>query len=118
MPSLFIGAKGIDMELKTIITVLISFLALLVSTIMMIIAVITLLRNSKKDQKADIKNEDATLQEIKTSILKANMKLDQVCAVTNEIRTDSKLLASRLTELEKKVAILENRFDLHENDGK
>ena len=59
-----------------------------------------------KDKKQEILEDDAKLDGIKESLLKANMKLDQVCNVTNETRTDIKALNKDLADLDKEVVIL------------
>lgn len=72
----------------------------------MLIAALSFLRTGNRDMKHDILEDDARLDGIKESLLKANMKLDQVCATTNETRTDIKALNKDLANLEKEVVVL------------
>ena len=44
---------------------------------------------------------------IKESLLKVNMKLDQVCTTTTETRTDIKAMQNQFTEIDKRVVVLE-----------
>lgn len=77
-----------------------------ISALAMLVAVLSFMRTSNRDRKHDILEDDAKLDGIKESLLKANMKLDQVCATTNETRTDIKVLNKDLAALEKEVVVL------------
>lgn len=78
-----------------------------ISLVMMLIAIITLFRNGKKDMRDGYKEEDAKFDGIKESLLKANIKLDQVCATTNETRSDIKSLNKDLAEMDKRISVVE-----------
>ena len=59
-----------------------------------------------------------TINGLKEGILKANMKLDQVCATTNETRTDIKSLSYNLSEIDKRLCVVENEVkDLKKKVG-
>lgn len=89
-----------------------------ISLICLIIAVLTYLWNTNKDKKSDIKEEDLTINGLEKGILKANMKLDQVCATTNETRTDIKSLSFNLSEIDKRLCVVENEVkDLKKKVG-
>ena len=89
-----------------------------ISLICLIIAVLTYVWNTNKDKKTEIKQEDMTINGLKEGILKANMKLDQVCATTNETRTDIKSLSYNLSEIDKRLCIVENEVkDLKKKVG-
>ena len=75
---------------------------------MAVLAMITLYRNTKKDQKTEYTEESQKIETIKESLIKANMKLDQVCATTNETRSDIKAMNEYMSSVEKRVSILEN----------
>ena len=76
------------------------FVPWIISFAMFVLALITLIRNGSKD-----KNEESS--KINESLLKANIKLDQVCATTTETRTDIKSLNKDLQGLDIRVAVLE-----------
>ena len=78
-----------------------------ISLISLLLVFVTYFKNSKKDIKQTYQEEDAKFDGIKESLLKANIKLDQVCAVTNETRTDIKALNKEITEIDKRVVIVE-----------
>lgn len=77
-----------------------------ISALALLITILSFLRTGNRDRKADILEDDAKLDGIKESLLKANMKLDQVCATTNETRTDIKSLNKDLANLEKEVVVV------------
>ena len=68
---------------------------------MLIFSIMTYTRNGRKDSNQE-------LYGIKEAVLKANMKLDQVCATTNETRSDIKSLNRDMAEIERRVSLLEN----------
>lgn len=72
----------------------------------------------RKDTKEAVTEDAIKFDGIKESLLKVNMKLDQVCATTQETRTDIKAMQNQFTEMDKRVVILErdmktlwNKFD-------
>lgn len=73
----------------------------------LVVAILTFNRNGKKDEKKDLTEELKTISDINTSLLKVNMKLDQVCATTNETRTDIKSMRDDMSKVEKRVTVLE-----------
>lgn len=76
----------------------------------LIVAILTFNRNGKKDEKKDLTDELKTISDINTSLLKVNMKLDQVCATTNETRTDIKSMRDDMSKVEKRVTVLEENI--------
>lgn len=79
-----------------------------ISLISLIVVIVTFVRNGKKDIKQEYVNDTAKFDGIKESLLKANMKLDQVCSTTNETRSDIKAMNEYLNAVEKRVSVLEN----------
>lgn len=92
------------------------YLSPAIGIVMMFIAILTYNKAKKKDEKKDIQDESSQFNEINTSLLKANMKLDQVCSTTNETRTDIKALNKDITILDKRISNLELRVDNIENE--
>ena len=78
-----------------------------ISIIALIITIVTFAINRKKDLKADCKEDDIKFEGIKESLLKANIKLDQVCATTTETRTDIKALNKDIIEMDKRISVIE-----------
>lgn len=79
-----------------------------ISVILFVTTIITFIKTGRKERKAEYIEEDAKIDEIKTALLKANMKLDTVCATTNETRTDIKAMNEYIHGVEKRVSVLEN----------
>ncbi len=83
----------------------------LISGASLIIVFLTYLRTGRKDEKQEDKESTQIIHGIKEGLLKANMKLDQVCATTNETRTDIKALNNDLQRLDKRVCLVENKLE-------
>lgn len=81
-----------------------SIISLCISAVMMLIGISTYFRNKNKD---DRDNDNG----IKEGLLKANMKLDQVCNTTNETRTDIKAMDRTIIALDKRLTIVENEVE-------
>lgn len=89
------------MEWMNLIPWSIAFLALVVSALGFI-------RNKHKDEVAGRIDIESKMESLKESLLKANIKLDQVCATTNETRSDIKALNTSLIEMDKRLSVVEN----------
>jgi len=79
-----------------------------ISLISLLIVILTFIKNGRKERKAEYVEEDAKIDGIKESLLKANMKLDTVCATTNETRTDIKAMNENMHLIDKRVTKIEN----------
>ena len=82
-----------------------------ISGAMFILALITLVKNNKKDLINEQTEENSKLETIRESLLKANLKLDQVCATTNETRSDIKTMNEKVNAVEKRIVQIEARVD-------
>lgn len=72
-----------------------------------IISALLLILNFYNTKSSESEKEDTKFDGLKESLLKANMKLDQVCATTNETRADIKSLNNDLNGIDRRVAIVE-----------
>ena len=84
------------------------FVSWAVPLVSLVIVIVTFIKTGRKERKAEYVEEDAKIDEIKTALLKANMKLDTVCATTNETRTDIKAMNEYIHGVEKRVSVIEN----------
>lgn len=78
-------------------------------TITFLIAVIGFLftaYNFYSARKKDALEASARLEEIRESLIKCNMKLDTVCATTNETRADIKAMNTQIQELDKELSVV------------
>lgn len=96
---------------------MINIIPWVISGCMLLFAILTYVRNGNKDKKLDIKEEDSKFDDINISLLKANVKLDQVCATTNETRSDVKALNKDIVNLDRRVSIIENEIDSLKRKG-
>lgn len=74
-----------------------------ISAIALLITILSFARSGKQGVQAD----EQRLEGIRESILKANMKLDQVCATTNETRSDIKALNKDIQSLDIRISVVE-----------
>lgn len=74
-----------------------------ISAIALLITILSFARSGKRGVQAD----EQRLEGIRESILKANMKLDQVCATTNETRSDIKALNKDIQSLDIRISVVE-----------
>lgn len=59
-----------------------------------------------RNKKSDIVAEEKTTSDIHEALLKLNLKTDQICATTNETRTDIKAMQQQVNALDKEVGIV------------
>jgi len=79
----------------------------IISGLSFLVAFATFWHNGKKDSRNDIVADATKMDSIKESLLKANMKLDQVCATTNETRSDIKSLNKDIQSMDTRITVLE-----------
>lgn len=89
-------------------TVTIAFIFSLVSTV---VVVINLFLTIKRDNKADQKDDYS----LKEGVIKANMKLDQVCTTTLDINKQLDKLNDRVNEMALKQENHETRLKILED---
>lgn len=87
-----------------------TWIPIVISLVSVVIAALTYARNGKKDAKEGFKEEETKFDAIKEGVLKANMKLDAVCATTNETRSDIKSMTKDLINIDRRVTGLETNM--------
>ena len=80
----------------------------IISGIACVITVLTYVRAGHKDEMKDKAEVQAKLEVLSKALIKANLKLDQVYATTNEMRADVKTLNNSLTEMDKRLSRVES----------
>lgn len=78
-----------------------------ISLISLIMMILTFAKNDNKDRKSEIMEDEMKFDGIEKSLLKANMKLDQVCSTTTETRSDIKSMNKEIKDVDTRVIILE-----------
>lgn len=84
-----------------------AFAALIISLVLCVLNVVTFAIARKKDNKEDVTANLLKFDGINQALLKANMKLDQVCATTSETRSDIKSMGTQVADLDKRIARIE-----------
>lgn len=79
----------------------------LISIMLLILNIMNYTHASDKEKKEEMKKDDHKFDGIKESLLKVNMKLDQVCSTTNETRSDIKSMNREIKEMDTRVVVLE-----------
>lgn len=72
------------------------FIPWIISGASALVALLTYMRNGTKDQA-----------QVHEAVLKANIKLDQVCVTLNSIKEDTRLMQARITQVEKDMALVQ-----------
>ena len=82
------------------------FIKTAISAVMMIVGVSTFIIAQVRNSKANVKEYEKEYAELQSGVFKANMKLDQVCATTNETRADIKAMNKTLAEHGEEIAVI------------
>ena len=96
----------------------ISIISICFSGITLVVLLITFFTTRKRDtqkETADDVRESSTLRE---GIFKANLKLDQVCTVTNDIKLDVKEINQRMFNYGERISVLEHICGIQKEDKK
>ena len=87
-------------------------ISLIIAVIGCVIGIFSWYKGQKKDAQAEeqrFTNMSSAMKDslsgIKESVLKLNMKTDQICVTTNETRSDIKAMTQRIDEVEKELAV-------------
>lgn len=71
------------------------------------------------NRKKDIKGDAKEIYDIRESLVKIDMKTGQINTTMNDIRSDVRAISSKISDLEREVAMLKQRVDRldHEMEG-
>jgi len=89
----------------------VSIISLCFSGVMMIIGVTTFIITNVRAGKKDTAEQVKAQASLKEGIFKANMKLDQLCATTNETRADIKGMTQILNEHGESIAVIKRDLE-------
>ena len=79
----------------------------IISLAMLIISLVTLGRNGRKERKAEYVEESTKIHDIEQSLIRVNTKLDQLCGLMTETKADVKAMNNGLQELDKRLVKVE-----------
>ena len=83
----------------------------IISAGMFVLALITLVRNGKKDYRQEYAEESSKITEIEKSLSSVNAKLEQLCTTSVETRADIKAMNKNWLEVEKRVTKIETQLE-------
>lgn len=78
-----------------------------VALIIALIGVASTIYTLSINRKKNVQTEDAKMEEIRTSCLKANMKLDTVCGTLTDIKTDVKAVQQQAQVTQTELAVVQ-----------
>lgn len=78
-----------------------------ISILLLLLNIMSYAHTNDRERKDEIQKDDRKFDGIKESLLKVNMKLDQVCSTTNETRSDIKSMNREIKEMDTRVVVLE-----------
>lgn len=78
-----------------------------ISILLLLLNIMSYAHTNDRERKDEIQKDDQKFDGIKESLLKVNMKLDQVCSTTNETRSDIKSMNREIKEMDTRVVVLE-----------
>ena len=84
-----------------------NYIPWIISFCSLIVAILSLQHVKNKDKTSEIREDTEKFDGIEKSLLKANIKLDQVCSTTTETRADIKSLNTDLKNMDTRVVVLE-----------
>lgn len=85
-----------------------NFIPWVISGVATLFAILTYARNGHRDNMKDRAEQMAKMENLAEAMIKANLKLDTVCATTNETRADIKALNSSIIAIDKRLSVVEN----------
>lgn len=84
-----------------------NIITLVISGTMLILSAVTFIINTARNSKKDTVASENRLNEINQSLLKVNLKLDQVCTTTSDIKSEIRTMQTKQIEHTEQIARLE-----------
>lgn len=90
-----------------------------IGLIVLVIGIALNLYGFFSNRKKDIKGDAKEIYDIRESLVKIDMKTGQINTTMNDIRSDVRAISSKISDLEREVAMLKQRVDRldHEMEG-
>ena len=85
-------------------------ITLVISGTMLILSSVTFIVNATRNSKKDTVASENRLNEINQSLLKVNLKLDQVCNTTADIKTEVRTMQNKQIEHTEQIAKMEQNI--------
>lgn len=78
----------------------------IVSIIMMLATVSTFIVGNIRAGRSKVEKEQEVQSSLREGVVKLNIKLEQICSTTNEIRTDVKAMDNKVIEQGEEIAVI------------
>lgn len=88
-----------------------SIVSLIFSGIMMLVGVTTFIITQYRSAKKDTVQSQQEQASVREGVFKANLKLDQLCATVNDIKTDIKSMDAKLADHSQAIAVLKRDLE-------
>lgn len=97
----------------------VSIIGLCFSGFVLLCSVLTIIFTSRRNLKRDTQEDTEKMSELSVGIMKANIKLEQICSTTTQTQSDVRQMseviskhAERILSLEKDVELLKRRLEV------
>lgn len=83
-----------------------TIISLCIAAVSLIFVIITFAVNRNNDTKSDAKEEGKVLNDIKEGLTKAELKLDMLTNMVNEMRAEVKAMNTKVQDIDKELTIV------------
>lgn len=97
----------------------VSIIGLCFSGFVLLCSVLTIIFTSRRNLKRDTQEDTEKMSELSVGIMKANIKLEQICSTTTQTQSDVRQMSEviskhseRILSLEKDVELLKRRLEV------
>lgn len=97
----------------------VSIIGLCFSGFVLLCSVLTVIFTSRRNLKRDTQEDTEKMSELSVGIMKANIKLEQICSTTTQTQSDVRQMSEviskhseRILSLEKDVELLKRRLEV------
>jgi peptidoglycan hydrolase CwlO-like protein len=97
----------------------VSIIGLIFSGFVLLCSVITIIFTNRRNLKKDTQEDTEKMSELSVGIMKANIKLEQICSTTTQTQSDVRQMSEviskhgeRILSLEKDVELLKRKLEV------
>ena len=97
--------------MSTELAIILALIGALATVVNVVFMLLNFANGRKKDVRTETVSYETRLNDINQSLIKANMKLDQVCSTMTNIQADIRTMQSKQIEHTEQLVKLEGRVD-------
>ena len=90
----------------------VSIIGLCFSGFVLLCSVLTVIFTSRRNLKRDTQEDTEKMSELSVGIMKANIKLEQICSTTSQTQSDVKNMADVISKHSERIVALEKDVEL------